>query len=35
MTKRHDLVILGAGSAGIATAIRAARHGARVALIEP
>jgi glutathione reductase (NADPH) len=31
----HDLVVLGAGSAGIATAIRAARHGARVALVEP
>jgi glutathione reductase (NADPH) len=29
-----DLVVIGAGSGGIATAIRAARHGARVALIE-
>lgn len=31
----HDLIVLGAGSGGIATAIRAARHGARVALLEP
>ncbi len=30
----YDLIVLGAGSAGIATAMRAARHGARVALIE-
>jgi glutathione reductase (NADPH) len=30
-----DLVVLGAGSAGIAMAIRAARHGAKVALLEP
>ena len=30
-----DLVVLGAGSGGIAGAIRAARHGARVALVEP
>ncbi|MEO7431451.1 MAG: glutathione-disulfide reductase [Dokdonella sp.] len=29
-----DLVVIGAGSGGIATAIRSARHGARVALIE-
>jgi glutathione reductase (NADPH) len=31
----YDLIILGAGSGGIATAIRAARHGAKVALLEP
>ncbi len=30
-----DLIVLGAGSGGIAGAIRAARHGARVALLEP
>jgi glutathione reductase (NADPH) len=30
----HDLIVIGGGSGGIATAIRAARHGARVALIE-
>ena len=30
-----DLVVLGAGSGGIAMAIRAARHGARVAVVEP
>lgn len=34
-TSRFDLVVLGAGSGGIAGAIRAARHGARVALLEP
>ncbi|HEY0179220.1 MAG TPA: glutathione-disulfide reductase, partial [Dokdonella sp.] len=32
---RFDLVAIGAGSGGIATAIRAAQHGARVALVEP
>lgn len=31
---RFDLIALGAGSAGIATVIRAARHGARVAIVE-
>lgn len=31
----YDLIVLGAGSGGIAGAIRAARHGARVALLEP
>lgn len=31
----YDLVVLGAGSAGIAMAVRSARHGAKVALIEP
>ena len=30
-----DLVVLGAGSGGIAMAIRAAGHGARVAVLEP
>ena len=30
-----DVVILGAGSAGLAHAMRAARHGARVALVDP
>lgn len=30
-----DLAVLGAGSGGIAMAIRAARHGARVAVLEP
>ncbi len=30
-----DLLVLGAGSGGIGTAIRAARHGARVALLDP
>lgn len=30
----YDLVVLGAGSGGIAAAVRAARHGARVALVE-
>ncbi|WP_300617098.1 glutathione-disulfide reductase [Dokdonella sp.] len=35
MGKRDfDLVVIGAGSGGIATAVRAARHGARVAVIE-
>lgn len=35
MTDRFDLIVLGAGSGGLATAFRAARHGARVALLEP
>mgnify|MGYP000199109741 CR=1 FL=1 len=30
-----DLVVLGGGSGGIATARRAAQHGAKVLLIEP
>jgi glutathione reductase (NADPH) len=30
-----DLVVVGAGSGGIAMAVRAARHGARVAVLEP
>ncbi|NCT68426.1 MAG: glutathione-disulfide reductase [Rhodanobacteraceae bacterium] len=32
---RYDLAVIGAGSGGIAMAIRAARHGARVAVCEP
>ncbi|HET7267383.1 MAG TPA: glutathione-disulfide reductase [Oleiagrimonas sp.] len=35
MPSTHDLIVLGAGSGGLATAFRAARHGARVALLEP
>ncbi|CAM5544372.1 glutathione-disulfide reductase [Rhodanobacter lindaniclasticus] len=35
MTASHDLIVLGAGSGGLATAFRAAKHGARVALLEP
>ena len=34
MAEHYDLLILGGGSGGIATANRAARHGARCALIE-
>jgi glutathione reductase (NADPH) len=34
-TSSFDLVVLGAGSAGVAMAIRAARHGAKVAVLEP
>ncbi|KAB2897567.1 MAG: glutathione-disulfide reductase [Dokdonella sp.] len=34
MSDSFDLLVLGAGSGGIAMAIRAARHGARVALVE-
>ena len=30
-----DLIVLGAGSGGLAAAFRAAQHGARVALLEP
>lgn len=30
-----DLLVIGGGSAGVATAIRAARHGAKVTLFEP
>jgi len=33
--RSFDLVVLGGGSAGIATAVRAALHGARVAMLEP
>ncbi|MDR3448128.1 MULTISPECIES: glutathione-disulfide reductase [unclassified Dyella] len=35
MAETFDLIVLGGGSGGLATAIRAARHGARVALLEP
>ena len=35
MTANHDLIVLGAGSAGLATVLRAAQHGARVALLDP
>jgi glutathione reductase (NADPH) len=35
MTPSHDLIVLGAGSAGLATSFRAAQHGARVALVDP
>lgn len=35
MTERYDLIVLGAGSAGLATAFRAASLGARVALLDP
>jgi glutathione reductase (NADPH) len=35
MHQRLDLIVLGAGSAGLTVALRAARHGARVALCDP
>ena len=35
MTERFDLIVLGAGSGGLATAMRAAQHGARVAMLDP
>ncbi len=35
MSESFDLIVLGAGSGGLATAFRAAAHGARVALLEP
>lgn len=35
MSGDFDLLVIGGGSAGLATAIRAARHGARVTLFEP
>jgi len=35
MDTRSDLLVVGGGSAGLATAIRAARHGAKVTLFEP
>jgi len=34
MTQDFDLIVLGAGSGGVATARRAALHGARVAIVE-
>ncbi len=35
MTKHFDLIVLGGGSGGIASAIRAAKYGAKVAVVEP
>ncbi len=35
MADSFDLIVLGGGSGGLAAAFRAARHGARVALLEP
>jgi glutathione reductase (NADPH) len=35
MAESFDLIVLGAGSGGLATAMRAARHGARVAMLDP
>lgn len=35
MKKQADLLVIGGGSGGIATAVRAATHGARVVLFEP
>ncbi|UGB37118.1 glutathione-disulfide reductase [Frateuria soli] len=35
MTSDFDLIVLGAGSGGLTVAQRAARYGARVALVEP
>ncbi len=35
MIASYDLIVLGAGSAGLATAFRAAHYGARVALLDP
>lgn len=35
MKADFDLLVIGGGSGGLATAIRAARHGAKVALFEP
>jgi len=35
MTSNPDLIVLGAGSGGLATAFRAAQHGAKVALLDP
>lgn len=35
MNSHLDLLVIGGGSGGIATAIRAARHGAKVTLFEP
>lgn len=35
MAETFDLIVLGGGSGGLATAFRSARHGARVALLEP
>ena len=35
MASHPDLIVLGAGSGGLATSFRAAEHGARVALVDP
>jgi len=35
MAHETDLIVLGAGSGGLATAFRAAEHGARVTLLDP
>ncbi|MGH8111579.1 MAG: glutathione-disulfide reductase [Rhodanobacteraceae bacterium] len=35
MNTESDLLVIGGGSGGLATAIRAARHGAKVTLFEP
>lgn len=35
MTNRFDAIVIGAGSGGLSTAIRAGRHGAKVALVDP
>ncbi|TCV97122.1 NADPH-glutathione reductase [Luteibacter rhizovicinus] len=35
MQETFDLIVLGGGSGGLAAAIRAAKHGAHVALLEP
>jgi len=35
MADTYDLIVLGAGSGGLAASFRAARHGARVALLDP
>ncbi|MFC4762473.1 glutathione-disulfide reductase [Dyella koreensis] len=35
MAETFDLIVLGAGSGGLAASFRAARHGARVALLDP
>lgn len=34
LTTRHDVLVVGAGPAGLATAVAAARHGARVLVVE-
>jgi len=35
MTATYDVIVLGAGSGGLSVAFRAARNGARVALVDP
>ena len=34
MNKKFDLIVIGAGSGGLAAAKRAAKHGARVCIVE-